>query len=110
MSIEQINNSTDTVTYLDHDQAATRPRQHRQSRRECAYSAHGTPPCEGTATTPLGFDGQYTSTDIGLIYIRNRVYDPTTAQFLSVDPAAHTRALRLRGPYLTTSLLGEHAA
>jgi RHS repeat-associated protein len=34
------------------------------------------------------FDGQYTSTDTGLIYLRNRVYDPSTAQFLTVDPLA----------------------
>jgi RHS repeat-associated protein len=40
----------------------------------------------GTATTPLGYDGQYTSSDTGLIYMRARVYDPATAQFLSVDP------------------------
>jgi len=35
----------------------------------------------GTATTPLGYDAQYTSTDTGLIYMRARVYDPATAQF-----------------------------
>lgn len=45
-----------------------------------------TPTCEGTATTPLGYDAQYTSNDTGLVYLRNRVYDPATAQFLSVDP------------------------
>jgi RHS repeat-associated protein len=32
------------------------------------------------------FYGQYTSTDTGLIYMRARVYDPATAQFLTVDP------------------------
>lgn len=46
----------------------------------------GLPPSSGTATTPLGYDGQYTSSDTGLIYLRNRTYDPATAQFLSVDP------------------------
>jgi RHS repeat-associated protein len=40
----------------------------------------------GTATTPLGYDGQYTSSDTRLIYLRNRVYDPATGQFLTVDP------------------------
>ena len=53
---------------------------------KCSYGAYGTPTCEGTATTPLGFDGQYTSSDTGLIYLRARVYDPATAQFLTVDP------------------------
>jgi RHS repeat-associated protein len=32
------------------------------------------------------FDAQYTSSDTSLIYLRARVYDPATAQFLSVDP------------------------
>src|SRR6185312_5029570 len=40
----------------------------------------------GTATTPLGYDGQLTSSDTGLIYLRARSYDPSTAQFMSVDP------------------------
>jgi RHS repeat-associated protein len=40
----------------------------------------------GSAVTPLGYDGQYTNADTGLIYLRARTYDPTTAQFLSVDP------------------------
>jgi RHS repeat-associated protein len=40
----------------------------------------------GTATTPLGYDGQYTNADTGLIYLRSRTYDPATAQFISVDP------------------------
>lgn len=49
-----------------------------------------TPTCEGTATTPLGYDGQYTNSDTGLIYLRARYYDPATAQFLTVDPALST--------------------
>lgn len=40
----------------------------------------------GTATTPLGFTGQYTNSSSGLIYLRARSYDPVTAQFISVDP------------------------
>jgi RHS repeat-associated protein len=40
----------------------------------------------GTATTPLGYDGQYTDSDTGLIYLRAREYGPSTGQFLSVDP------------------------
>jgi len=32
------------------------------------------------------FDAQYTSVDTGLIYLRNRTYDPSTAQFLTIDP------------------------
>jgi len=49
---------------------------------------------ESTGTvSPLGYDGQYTSSDTGLIYMRARTYDPKTAQFLSEDPmVAITRA------------------
>jgi RHS repeat-associated protein len=41
----------------------------------------------GTSTTPLGYDAQYTNSDTGLMYLRARVYDPMTAQFLAVDSA-----------------------
>ncbi len=88
--IEQINNTTGTVTYLHHDQAgSTRLLTGSTGKTEGSYSygAYGTPEHSGTATTPLGYDGQYTSSDTGLIYLRNRVYDPSTAQFLTVDPA-----------------------
>jgi RHS repeat-associated protein len=88
-TIEQINNTTGTVTYLHHDQAGSTRLLTGSTGTvtgKCTYSAYGTPTCEGTATTPLGYDGQYTSSDTGLIYLRHRVYDPATAQFLSVDP------------------------
>jgi RHS repeat-associated protein len=86
--IEQIA-SSGPVTYLHHDQqGSTRLLTGSSGTVEgkCTYTAYGTPTCEGTATTPLGYDAQYTSTDTGLIYLRNRVYDPSTAQFLTVDP------------------------
>jgi RHS repeat-associated protein len=89
MIFEQINNTTGTVEYLHHDQqGSTRLLTGTGTvTGKCSYSAYGTPTCEGSATTPLGWDGQYTSSDTGLVYLRNRVYDPSTAQFLSVDPA-----------------------
>jgi RHS repeat-associated protein len=89
LPIEQINNSTSTVTYLHHDQAGSTRLLTGSTGTvtgKCTYAAYGTPTCEGTSTTPLGFDGEYTSSDTGLIYMRARVYDPATAQFLSVDP------------------------
>lgn len=88
--VEQINNSTGAVTYLHHDQSgSTRLLTGSTGKVEgkCSYSAYGAPTCEGSATTPLGYDAQYTSPDTGLVYLRNRVYDPATAQFLTVDPA-----------------------
>ncbi len=78
------------MTYLHHDQAGSTRLLTGSTGTvtgKCTYSAYGTPTCEGTTTTPLGYDGQYTSPDTGLIYLRNRIYDPATAQFLSVDPA-----------------------
>jgi RHS repeat-associated protein len=95
-SIEQINTSTGTITYLHHDQAGSTRLLTGSTGTvtgKCTYSAYGTPTCEGTTTTPLGYDGQYTSSDTGLIYLRAREYDPATVQFLSVDPlAASTHA------------------
>jgi RHS repeat-associated protein len=88
-TIEQINNSTGTVSYLHHDQGGSTRLITGSTGTvtgKCTYSAYGTPTCEGTTTTPLGYDGQYTSYDTGLIYMRARVYDPATAQFLTRDP------------------------
>jgi RHS repeat-associated protein len=89
LPVEQINNSTGAVEYLHHDQAGSTRLLTGSTGTvtgKCTYSAYGTPACEGTATTPLGYDGQYTSSDTGLIYMRARIYDPVTAQFLTRDP------------------------
>lgn len=40
----------------------------------------------GSATSPFGYDGEYTDRS-GLLYLRARYYDPVSAQFLTVDPA-----------------------
>ncbi len=88
-SVEQINNGSGAVTYLHHDQAGSTRLLTGSTGTvtgKCTYSPYGTPTCEGAATTPLGYDAQYTSNDTGLIYMRARTYDPSTAQFLSVDP------------------------
>ncbi len=86
--IEQISNGG-TVTYLHHDQQGSTRLLTGSTGTvtgKCTYGAYGTPTCEGATTTPLGYDAQYTSSDTGLIYMRARVYDPATAQFLTVDP------------------------
>jgi RHS repeat-associated protein len=49
----------------------------------------------GTAKTAFGFAGQYTDWESGLVYLRARYYDPSTAQFLTVDPAVGST----RSPY-----------
>jgi RHS repeat-associated protein len=95
LPIEQIS-SGGTVTYLHHDQQGSTRLLTGSTGAvtgKCTYSAYGTHACEGATTTSLGYDGQYTSSDTGLVYMQARVYDPATAQFLNVDPmAAVTRA------------------
>ena len=90
LPVEQINGSTGAVTYLHHDQSgSTRLLTGSTGKTEATftYGAYGElTGSTGTATTPLGYDAQYTSSDTGLIYMRARVYDPSTAQFLTVDP------------------------
>ena len=88
LPIEQVS-SGGTVSYMHHDQQGSTRLLTGSTGTvtgKCTYGAYGTPTCEGTTTTPLGYDAQYTSSDTGLIYMRARVYDPATAQFLTVDP------------------------
>jgi RHS repeat-associated protein len=97
MTVEQINNTSGAVTYLHHDQQGSTRLLTGSTGTvtgRCTYSAYGTPTCEGEGTR-LGYDAQYTSSDTGLIYMRARVYDPATAQFLTVDPEVGTT----RAPY-----------
>ncbi len=78
------------VLYLHHDQqGSTRMLTSATGAIEATttYDAYGNVTgTTGNATTPLGYDGQYTDADTGLIYLRARAYDPTTAEFMSVDP------------------------
>jgi len=86
--IEQIN-SSGTVTYLHHDQQGSIRLMTGTSGTvtgKCTYSTYGTPTCEDSTTSPFGYDGQFMNSDTGLVYLRNRLYDPSTAQFMSSDP------------------------
>lgn len=87
--IEQIS-SGGTVSYLHHDQQGSTRLLTGSAGTvtgSTTFDAYGNKTgSTGTTTTPLGYDGQYTSSDTGLIYLRARVYDPATAQFLTVDP------------------------
>jgi RHS repeat-associated protein len=90
LPIEQI--TGEAVLYLHHDQqGSTRMVTGATGASEgtATYDSYGnTLGMTGSASTPLGYDAQYTSSDTGLIYLRARTYDPATAQFLTVDPAA----------------------
>jgi RHS repeat-associated protein len=89
MPVEQINNE-EAPTYLHHDQqGSTRllTNQTGITTGAYTYTPYGaTDAHTGTAATPLGYSGQYTSSDTDLIYLRGRVYDPATTQFMSADP------------------------
>lgn len=102
MSVEQIN-TEEHATYLHHDQAgSTRliTGENGEALGSYAYTPYGAVEAHtGSATAALLYNGQLTSTETGLIYLRARVYDPTTAQFLSVDPAV----ARTWAPYFFAS-------
>jgi RHS repeat-associated protein len=89
LPIEQISNTGATL-YFHHDQqGSTRLLTNIKGEVEGAYtySPYGELTARtGAAATPLLYDGQYTDTDTGLIYLRARSYDPVPAQFLSIDP------------------------
>lgn len=63
------------------------------------YSVYGKQTISsGSKVTPFGFQGSYTDST-GLIYLINRYYDPTTDQFLSIDPNVATT----NQPYVFTN-------
>jgi RHS repeat-associated protein len=96
LPVEQIS-SSEVPNYLHHDQLGST-----RLLTNASGGATGTFTYEvygaltghtGTATTALGYAGQYTLGQSGLSYLRARFYDPATAQFLSLDPlVSGTRA------------------
>ena len=55
------------------------------------YEPYGTlTDSTGTHEPILGYAGEYTDQETGLIYLRARYYDPTTAQYLTRDPLLNT--------------------
>jgi RHS repeat-associated protein len=87
-----------TVTYLHHDQqGSTRLLTNEKGEKvgSATYDGYGNPIGKTGTISPLGYDGEYTDADTGLIYLRARYYDPATAQFLSVDPVVQ----QTRTPY-----------
>ena len=89
LPVEQITGSG-TVTYLHHDaQGSTRLVTDSSGGgvASTTYDGYGAPLGAPLTATPFGYDGQFTDSDTGLVYLRARYYDPATAQFLSADPA-----------------------
>jgi RHS repeat-associated protein len=89
LPVEQISSGGE-VLYIHHDQqGSTRMLTNSSGTVEGSftYSPYGElSGSSGGKSTRLGYDGQYTDDDTGLIYMRARYYDPKTAQFLTVDP------------------------
>ena len=52
-----------------------------------SYDAFGSPESQTGVASAFGYTGNWTDPDTGLVYLRARDYDPTTGQFLVVDPA-----------------------
>lgn len=97
LPIEQISGEEEP-TYLHHDQLGSTRMLTDATGEEVGAFSYGPfgslDASTGTATTPMGFAGQYSDPETGLQYLRARFYDPATAQFLTRDPlAAVTRSL-----------------
>jgi RHS repeat-associated protein len=88
--LAQIDTTSGAVDYLHHDiNATTRVLTDDTGTVEAtaSYDPYGSPTTHtGTAGTAFGYAGEYTDPDTGLVYLRARYYDPTTAQFLTRDP------------------------
>lgn len=91
--IEQIS-SSGTVQYLHHDEIGS-TRVITTSAGTVAgtftYNPYGATTgtlagSTGTATSLIGYAGEYTDPNTGLIYMQARWYDPSTGQFMVVDP------------------------
>ncbi|MGD0881558.1 MAG: RHS repeat-associated core domain-containing protein [Acidimicrobiales bacterium] len=90
--IEQINLTTDAASFISAIPSGVQDVFSNSGSvlEKAAYSTYGTQTIEaGSSVTPFGFQGSYTDAT-GLIYLINRYYDPSTYQFLSIDPKVST--------------------
>ena len=82
------------VTYMQHDQqGSTRVLTNGSGAvvGNMSTDAYGNPTAgSGTSMLPLRYDGEYRDNETGFYYLRARYYDPSTGQFVSVDPAVAT--------------------
>ncbi len=86
--IEQIKISDGTHTYLVSDPTGVREQINSAGAKvgSTSYDAFGNPCSTCSIATVFGFEGGYTD-ETGFIYLDHRYDDPSTGQFLSVDPA-----------------------
>ncbi|MGA2037590.1 MAG: IPT/TIG domain-containing protein, partial [Acidimicrobiales bacterium] len=85
--LEQISTSGSVPTYLVSDTTGVREQldSSGSAMGSMSYDSYGNRCTSCSISTPFGFEGGYTDAT-GLVYLINRYYDPTTGQFLSVDP------------------------
>lgn len=87
----QVNDQTGAIDYLHADSLGTVRLITDATGAVAAsntYDAYGTLTHHtGSASSAIGYTGNWADPTTGLIYLRARDYDPTTAQFLTVDPA-----------------------
>ena len=96
LPLEQI--AGGTVQWLHHDQlGSTRLLTDTAGTvfGQYVYGPYGAVATHSGMATTLGYAGQYTDAESSFIDMRARYYDPTTGQFLSVDPSVATT----RSPY-----------
>lgn len=87
--IEQITMSGNSVNFVASDPTGVRTVFNSAGALQSSksYNSFGKVTTGGSGTTtPFGFEGGYTDPS-GLIYLLARYYDPSTNQFISVDPA-----------------------
>lgn len=89
--LAQVDNSTSTVQYLHADIVGST-----RLITDSTGAVVGTTEYDpygkrtnhtGTADSAIGYSGNWTDSHTGLVYLRARDYDPSTLQFLVVDPA-----------------------
>lgn len=86
--IEQISGSTPTYLLAD-QQGSTRLLTDNSGNVAGTYSYDpwgNVTSHTGSASTNLQYDAQYVDSETGFEYVRARYYDPSTGQFLTVDP------------------------
>ena len=96
--VEQINGKT--PTFYSHDQLGGTTLFTDVNGNPLAtfkYSSYGkTIRLTGKKTSVLLYAGEYQDSETGFYYLRNRYYDPATAQFTTVDPLAAIAATQYR--------------
>ncbi|KUM34888.1 RHS repeat-associated core domain-containing protein [Arthrobacter sp. EpRS71] len=94
---------TGTVTYYQHDQYGSTRHLTDSTGIPTAtftFDAYGKLTSKtGTGDTVLKWNGQCQDSDTGLYYLRNRYFDSTTAQFISVTLGADAGRMILRNRY-----------